>query len=218
MKVKEIIKLINHPENILSEEIIELDNILLKYPYFQSGQLLLTKGLLNTDSIRYNQQLKKTAAYCLDRKKLFNLITLNNSKKHKTVKVAEGKSAKEELELGKPLEFNTSEHHSFSEWLTVLNVKQIKRKKDGILGNDSSEKKDLLSKTKKEMFFNAIDIAKESLIENDDLVTPTLAKVYLEQGHYEKAISAYKKLILRYPEKNSFFASQIKLIHKLNNN
>tara|TARA_Y100000739_G_scaffold219090_1_gene217170 strand:- start:483 stop:1139 length:657 start_codon:yes stop_codon:yes gene_type:complete len=218
MKSEEIIQLINHPENILSDEIIKLEHLLSKHPYFQSGQLLLAKGLLNTNSIRYNQQLKKTAAYCLDRKKLFKLITLNNSNKNRTAKVAVGKSVEEELELGNPLVFETSEYHSFSQWLTLLNVKQIKRKKDEILANDFSEKNALISKAKKEMFFNAIDIAKESLIENDDLVTPTLAKVYLEQGHYEKAISAYKKLILRYPEKNSFFASQIKLIHKLNNN
>ena len=56
------------------------------------------------------------------------------------------------------------------------------------------------------------------MIENDELVTPTLAKVYLEQEHYEKAISAYEKLILKYPKKNSFFAAQIKLITKLKNN
>ena len=218
MKSEEIIQLINHPENILNEEIIKLENILSKHPYFQSGQLLLTIGLLNTNSIRYNQQLKKTAAYCLDRKKLFNLITLKNNNEHKTDKFLEGESNEEKLEFGNPLVFDNSEYHSFSQWLTLLNVKQIKRKKDDIFANEFSEKNDLQSKSKKEIFFNAIDIAKESLIENDDLVTPTLAKVYLEQGHYEKAISAYKKLILRYPEKNSFFASQIKLINKLNNN
>jgi len=71
----------------------------------------------------------------------------------------------------------------------------------------------LLSKPKS--FFKPLEVAKKSLIENEDLVTPTLAKVYLEQKHYEKAIAAYKKLILKYPEKNSLFANQIKLINKL---
>ena len=47
------------------------------------------------------------------------------------------------------------------------------------------------------------------------IVTPTLARVYLEQGHYEKAISAYKELILKYPKKSSLFASEIKKITKL---
>jgi len=39
-----------------------------------------------------------------------------------------------------------------------------------------------------------------------------LARVYLEQQHFDKAISAYKKLSLKYPEKSSLFADQINLI------
>tara|TARA_B100001250_G_C19697340_1_gene743167 strand:- start:30 stop:704 length:675 start_codon:yes stop_codon:yes gene_type:complete len=223
MKTKKFTSLIESPQTITDTDISTLDNILLKHPYFQSGQLLLAKGLLNTNSIRYNRQLKKAAAYCLDRKKLFSLITTLHkiTKVHSsTIENEEAKSVEEKLELGKPLKFDKNENHSFSEWLTLLNVKKIERQEDEKqekFAADFLEGEVKISRPKKEVFFKAIDVAKESLIEDDDLVTPTLAKVYLEQKHYEKAISAYKKLILKYPKKSSFFAAQIKLITKLNN-
>ena len=215
-----LIEYIRAPQNIKAEDVTAIDSLLLEFPYYQTAQLLLAKGLLNTDSIRYNRQLKKAAAYSLDLKQLFTLITQNIAE-HSFVPMLEKekiKSISEELKLGKPLDFIEAEKHSFSEWLALSKVKKIERKpkpQQTDLINKFIDKKTTISKPKKEAFFKAIDVAKESLAENNELVTPTLAKVYLEQGHYEKAISAYKKLYLKYPEKNSFFANQINLINKL---
>jgi hypothetical protein len=47
-------------------------------------------------------------------------------------------------------------------------------------------------------------------------MTETLAKLYLSQKNYEKAIQSYKILSLKFPEKNGYFADQIKKINKLN--
>ena len=218
---EKIISLINNPQEITNADVSKLDSLLIKHPYFSSAQLLLTKGLLNTDSIRYNRQLKKAAAYSLDRQKLFSLITLNNITKAEAIINKEEKleTVEEQLEIGKPLEFDKSENHSFSEWLALTKVKKVEREKQPKATNlvdDFLEKEVKISRPKKEAFFKATDAAKESLIENNELVTPILAKVYLEQEHYGKAILAYEKLILKYPEKSSFFAEQIKLINKLN--
>jgi len=215
-----LIEYIQDPQNIKGEDVAAIDSLLLEFPYYQTAQLLLTKGLLNTNSIRYNQQLKKSAAYSLDRKQLFSLI-IQNKVEHKSDQMLEKEkpeSLPKELELGKPLDFNEEEKHSFSKWLTLSKVKKIERKpkpKQIDLINKFIDKETTISKPKKEEFFKAVDIAKESLVEDDELVTPTLAKVYLEQGYYQKAISAYEKLNLKYPEKNSFFANQINLINKL---
>jgi len=57
--------------------------------------------------------------------------------------------------------------------------------------------------------------------DNSYLMTETLARVYLEQKKYTKAIQAYEILILKYPEKISFFAdriSDIKILQQNNNN
>ena len=64
-------------------------------------------------------------------------------------------------------------------------------------------------------FFSATETAKKSLSENDDFITETLAKIYKEQGHFDKAIDAFEKLILKFPEKNTLFASQISDIKKI---
>jgi len=53
----------------------------------------------------------------------------------------------------------------------------------------------------------------------ENLMTETLAKVYLQQNNYHKALQAYKILSLKYPEKSGFFADQIRSINNyLNKN
>lgn len=217
MNINKIISLINYPQTITSTEITLLDSILIKHPYFQSGQLLLAKGLLNTNNIRYNRQLKIAAAYSPNRERLFSLISTDNiTSKNESNEKIKPKSAEEKLGVGLPLIFNESENYLFSEWLELTNVKKIERQEANLIDN-FLQKNVKISRPKKEDFFKPTDFAKQSLIENNELITPTLARIYIEQEHYKKAISAYEKLILRYPKKSSFFAQQIKLITKLNN-
>ena len=52
--------------------------------------------------------------------------------------------------------------------------------------------------------------------ESMDFVTETLAAIYADQGYYEKAIDAYAKLILLYPEKSTYFASLVNEIKSKN--
>lgn len=68
-------------------------------------------------------------------------------------------------------------------------------------------------KEKKE-FFSPTKKAKESLDENRVPVSETLAKIFIMQGNYPKAIYAYEQLMLIIPEKKSFFANQIKELKK----
>jgi len=57
---------------------------------------------------------------------------------------------------------------------------------------------------------SAEELAKKSLELNEGIVSETLAKIYEEQGSFDKAIRQYVKLSLIYPEKVSFFAARIK--------
>ena len=124
------------------------------------------------------------------------------------------------LSIGKPLEFDTSEKHSFMEWLKLTNATPIDRNKDL-----QSEKRNAPLAKKLETINKFIsnnpkikpapNAPKPKLVDTektgeDELMTETLARIYLEQKNYEKAIQSYKILSLKYPEKSSFFADQIK--------
>ena len=53
-----------------------------------------------------------------------------------------------------------------------------------------------------------------SVSENEDILTETLASIYLKQGKLKKAVNIFKRLSLKYPEKSDYFASRIADIQK----
>ncbi len=59
--------------------------------------------------------------------------------------------------------------------------------------------------------------AERSMLVSDDLVSEKLADLYVKQKYYDKAISAFDKLILKYPEKSSYFADRINQTNELKN-
>ncbi len=67
-------------------------------------------------------------------------------------------------------------------------------------------------------FYSPAKQAQKSLIEHEDLVSETLARIYRLQGAFLKARSAYQKLILLHPEKKAYFAALIEEIDNQYNN
>jgi len=51
--------------------------------------------------------------------------------------------------------------------------------------------------------------------EDESYFTETLAKIYIKQQRYSKALEIIKKLSLKYPKKNVYFADQIRFLEKL---
>lgn len=203
-----ISSMIQNPYIIGKDESIYILNVLKNFPYFQTAHILYSKSLQNTKSIRFKSQLKKTAIYSGDRNLLFNIISQqedSNISKATITKTLKKEGKKAEL-------------HSFLDWISIVQTKKIirskKQKPDEII-NIFLDNKPKIKNNTNQRFFNASENAKKSIVENKDIITETLAKVYAKQEHFEKAILAYQKLSLKYPQKSSYFADQIKVIKKL---
>ncbi len=282
MNTEKFTALIANPNTVTKKQIIFLENVLEEFPYFQTAHAIRLKGLKNQKNFKYNNALKKVAAYTTNRTVLFDFITANvldyqtdikkeaellkeieviDSKviKHlyesitaskeettttvqkvkedtipTTVLTKKIKEEEEKLELGTPINFSKNDLYSFNEWLQLKPNKPIQRKNEK--GKEQKKQKETVelpnTKNKKlaskldliEKFIlnkpkikpvktsENIDISKESTQENMNLMTETLARVYLEQKKYDQAISAFKILSLKYPEKSGFFADRIKAI------
>jgi hypothetical protein len=90
-----------------------------------------------------------------------------------------------------------------------------KQKNKAIIDNIIEKNPGLIRQKEEPKFFAPDTKAKESLLENEHLVTETLARIYALQGSVNKAVRAYEILSLKYPQKSAYFAS---LIQKLKHN
>jgi len=155
--------------------------------------------------------------------------------KEKKKEVKREEEKKEEINSG-----------SFSDWLQALKkvdrmegvaeskTEEVKEEEESRIITDFKKSDDKKAKEKaiidriiesdpgnirldpNQRFFEANQKAKESMLENEHLVTETLAKIYALQGNIPKAIRAYEILSLKFPQKNAYFASLIENLKKDN--
>ena len=198
-----LLKILKNPHKISQSEAIFIDELVKEFPYFQAARAIQLKNHKNLESFQFEKILNKTAIYTSNRRILFDFIEHNfladyiNSKNSKTQKV-----------------IKKTENKTFVNWLEQVNLVPIDR------SNESSTIEKFISKKPK---LNIKSIEEPEIQEDNEstelikesLVTETLAKLYVEQENYEKAIQTYKILILKFPEKNSYFASAIKKLKKL---
>ncbi|MFC2111576.1 hypothetical protein ACFLQ5_03910 [Bacteroidota bacterium] len=106
MNKQEIIDRITSPEKIFVSDSIKLKEIVAKYPFFQTAQLLYLKSLSkNGDNLAFEKQLRLTASQSVNRRIIFELLKPQQPKSEKKLK-----ETKVELkEDSKPVEVKKSD-------------------------------------------------------------------------------------------------------------
>ena len=198
-----LIKILKNPHKISESEAIFIDELVSEFPYFQAARAIQLKNHKNLDSFQFEKILNITSIYTSNRRILYDFIEHDylagdtSTKKLNTQKV----SVK-------------NKNKTFVNWLEDVNIIPIDRSNESIIIDKFISKKPKL--IIEDIDNQDIEENSEKLeINKESLVTETLAKLYIEQKNYEKAIQTYKILILKFPEKNSYFASAIKKLKKL---
>lgn len=246
--------------NALKGELLpsaNLDDIINKYPYCQTGQTLHYLTLFQNNNILHYQQLRVASAYSGDRKKLktLNAIYRNLQKANLTDQPhlsesdtlnqnslaagiadeisTDANSAKTQIEQEEKPQTRTDQGSETTEssippaspsTAKITTSPALETRQSSITNQKTKQElidqfiknSPRISRSKSD-FYDPEDYSKNSQIDKENIVSETLATIYFKQGNYGKAISTYQKLILKVPQKSSFFAAQIKKIQEVQN-
>ena len=228
---------IEDPEKASKKDLEFFFKLTLKYPFSGICFLFLSKILNHKKRIGFEKSLNSTALRIGDRGLLYDRI--HTTKKIKEDKKNDFKQEKNNdlnvlekniygsliqnqliNELENQQEVYLSEQEvdspikeimSLNEWL-LIKPRQKSNFREKEIDNIIKNLNDRKISTEKKNFYSAANAAKNSLKDNNEMNTETLAEIYVKQGNYPKAIEIYEQLMLSNPEKKLFFASRIKYI------
>jgi tetratricopeptide (TPR) repeat protein len=225
-------------KDVLSQEELKLfQNVAAHFPFFQQAKYSIYKHHLASENIEAEATLNKLALITYNRASLYDLKEKAAASKKELPQVQASNVATNELAIpgfkfrisGKVeeasdldpiisdenlIEYEPTATYSLEREFDLTESSSLKSNRtaeliDGFL-NKSRERK------KPEVVLKA-RIEDDSLQVPNDLVSETLAKIYVKQEKYTEAIELYKKLILLEPDKKASFNQAISEIQlKLN--
>ena len=237
--------LISHPELLSRDTLYELRSIVARHPYFQAARLLMLRNLYLLHDPDFGAELRRSVLYISDRRALCRLIEGYTDR----VMEPEQEATEEQPSVDRTMSlidaFLDTLPEDNKDTDTLLAIEAVgdyatmfladeKTPTDELLDSFSLSDlaADLAASTQPTVAVINKPIAvhpdpvnegittadEESL--DESYFTETLAKIYIKQHKYSRALEIIKSLYLQFPEKNTYFADQIRFLEKLiiNNN
>lgn len=211
MNKEQFTNYLQNPENLNADTVSDLTEIVNRFPYCQSAHLLLSMNLFKEENVLYNASLTTTAVYAGNRRVLKNkidLLTGKNTRSFNEDIAGEGKTATSRLKTSTdeaPVQLPPSKGK-------VRKESKTEKTKQELL-DEFIKKQPSISRVK-ERFFSAEEASRKSIVDQENIVSETLARIYFDQHYFEKAINIYERLSLKYPEKSIYFAALIEKAKK----
>jgi hypothetical protein len=221
---------ISSPELLNESTLHELLSALEQCPYCQTLWLLYLKNLYLLRDGSFSSELRKAALYVNDRCALFYLIEGDNYKLRLETAFTDD-SADQTLKLIDAFLSQTAEQ-------TPSALTDLKYTTDYILYEDNNRNElpdapklhkqelidDFIEKSKKPLTVQPMEETSLYPVEetflnkeesDEECFTETLAKIYIKQKKYTKALKIIKSLSVKSPKKDAYFADQIRFLEKL---
>ena len=239
MMQQRLYKWIKHPEQLNRETLYELRTLLARYPYFQTARLLYLKNLYLLHDIAFGEELRRAALYIADRRVLFTLVEGDShtlKALERQLVVEENPGADRTLSLIDAFLSSLPEEPAAPGIMTLpveaatdytaylmqepAEVKEAPVEAPKLKGQEwidhfleKSEEQPLIASVVEDEDDSSVEIVEEQ--DEESYFTETLAKIYVKQQRYSKALEIITRLNLKYPEKNAYFAYQIRFLKKL---
>ena len=238
----DLVHLIKHPEQMDKETLYELRSLLALYPYYQTARILMLQNLFLLHDPTFDEELRRASIYITDRKILFQMIEaahyrLRNLTKEKkpaektdhepnrtvnlidqfleTIPIEKPKEKRKPTPADAAVDYVAYLLETESEMEESAEEPVMKGQEliDNFINNDKGkiELKEIPE------YLPEIDNETENdgKSEEEGYFTETLARIYIKQGKYSKALEIIKRLNLNYPKKSAYFADQIRFLEKL---
>ena len=241
MDLKELIR---HPERMDRDTLFELRSLLALYPYFQTARLLMLQNLYLLHDASFDEELRRAAIYITDRKVLFNMVEAAHYQLRQAPAappVIEDKEKRtkqlidhfldtippEDEEEEKTAKRTPTPADATIDYVAYLlqceanekaaKVEQLPQMKGQNLIDN------FLEQEQGRIMLNDLPtdypVEEEEVEESEDneeeYFTETLARIYIKQGRYQKAYDIIGRLSNKYPQRNAYFADQMRFLEKL---